>query len=81
MDFFSSTRKQRYNQFSEELRFASDFSDSFDFIGGLYYWYARYKLRQRTFFISEFLVGAPPGTVTDQVTALVHPHHATVRSP
>lgn len=50
IDFFSTIRDQDYEQFSQELRLTSDLSDDITLISGLYYWYARYELTQRTFF-------------------------------
>jgi iron complex outermembrane receptor protein len=44
------TRRQQWHwQTSHELRFASDFSDTIDFVAGLYYFKQKYTMEQDTF--------------------------------
>lgn len=47
-NFFHTQRVQDHYQFSHELRFASDFSDTFDLVTGLYYFEQEYELDQFT---------------------------------
>lgn len=55
---FIADRPQTYEQFSQELRFAGDLFDGFDYVAGLYYFQSDYELNQRT-----FVFGAPAGGI------------------
>lgn len=48
-DNFAGIRDQEHWQTTHELRFASDFSDSFDFVTGLYYFKQEYTMLQQSF--------------------------------
>ena len=58
-DFFSTVRKQNYNQVSQEIRLASSEFEWVQFVTGVYLWWARYSLDQSTSYIPSYLV---PGT-------------------
>jgi len=47
-DLYYVLRGQKYRQFSQELRAAGDFGDSFDYVVGVYYFKSRYELTQAT---------------------------------
>lgn len=67
LDFFSTIRPQQHEQWSQELRVTSQFSDRHNVVAGLYYIKHEYGLQQRTLFL-PLLLGAPPGTelISDQ---------------
>lgn len=48
-DNFAGIRDQEHYQTSHELRFASNFSDAFDFVGGFYYFKQEYTMLQQSF--------------------------------
>lgn len=47
-DIYYSGRKQKYRQFSQEIRGAGKISDALDYVIGGYYFRSRYSLDQRT---------------------------------
>ncbi|MDH3640751.1 MAG: TonB-dependent receptor [Gammaproteobacteria bacterium] len=47
-DFFAGERFQDHDQMSHELRFASNFSDQFDFVAGAYYFEQEYTMKQES---------------------------------
>jgi iron complex outermembrane recepter protein len=47
-DLYFTRRRQSYEQFSQELRLAGDFGDSFDYVVGGYYFRSKYMLLQHT---------------------------------
>lgn len=47
-NLFHTQRIQEHHQFSHELRFASEFSDRFDLVAGLYYFQQEYEMEQFT---------------------------------
>ncbi len=51
---YFSTRRQRYHQFSQELRASGNLFDGFDYVAGLYYFESRYRLRQDTDVFGSF---------------------------
>jgi iron complex outermembrane receptor protein len=55
---FIADRPQTYEQFSQELRFAGDLFDGFDYVAGLYYFESDYELDQNT-----TVFGAPAGGI------------------
>ena len=57
-DMFLVDRRQPHQQWSTELRFASDGFDRIDFIGGLFYFHQEYDLERRTGIGSDRL--SPP---------------------
>ena len=70
---FMTQREQWHHQTSHELRFASDFSDKVDVVGGFYYFDQKYTMNQGTFgwlFDPGFnnalfnALGIPTGTTT-----------------
>ena len=50
INFFDTLRIQRYEQFSQEIRFAGDVTDWMDIVLGAYYFDSQYTLRQTSFF-------------------------------
>ena len=63
-EFLYLTFDQDYEQTSHELYFNSTFSDTVEFVGGLYYWHAKYDQFVETFELWPLLgplVGFPPG--------------------
>lgn len=61
VDFFSTFRPQDYNQFSQELQLNTDFSERFNLLFGLYYFYGEYDLNQRTLSpLFNLGLGQPP---------------------
>jgi iron complex outermembrane receptor protein len=63
-DFFTLYFDQDYDQFSQEINFASTFSETFDFVAGVYYWQSEYSQQSETvgLIYNTFLLGKPPGT-------------------
>ncbi len=65
-DLFAGRRDQEHDQTSHELRFASTFSDRFDFVAGAYYFEQEFTMLQESFgilFAPNILLtqpGAPP---------------------
>ena len=59
-DLFWTNRPQTNEQFSQELRLESQWSDSFKSIFGLYLWEREYEINQQTYFTPLFF-GLPPG--------------------
>lgn len=55
---FIVDRPQTYDQFSQELRFAGDLFQGFDYVAGLYYFKSNYELDQST-----TVFGAPAGGI------------------
>jgi iron complex outermembrane receptor protein len=49
LPIFMTQREQWHKQASQELRFASSFSDKIDFVAGFYYFYQRYLMWQDTY--------------------------------
>ncbi|MFM6852798.1 MAG: TonB-dependent receptor [Sphingopyxis sp.] len=47
-DLYYTLRRQNYRQWSQELRFAGQFTDNFDYVVGGYYFNSRYNLNQHT---------------------------------
>ena len=47
-DLFAGQRIQEHEQMSHEIRFASDFSDTFDFVVGAYYFEQAYTMKQES---------------------------------
>ena len=69
-NFFSTVRSQTYDQASQEFRLASEQFGNFQFVAGLYFWWARYNLDQSTSYISSILVpGTPESTNLVQQTS------------
>ncbi|MCC7412483.1 MAG: TonB-dependent receptor [Gammaproteobacteria bacterium] len=59
---FNSRRVQAHEQFTEELRFTSQWSDRYDLVAGLYYYWADYSLDQTIDLLNDFIVcGSLPG--------------------
>jgi iron complex outermembrane receptor protein len=59
-DLFAGRRFQEHDQMSHELRFASSFSDTFDFVAGAYYFEQEYTMLQESFgilFAPNILLG------------------------
>ncbi len=48
-DLFAGRRIQDHYQMSHEVRFASDFSEKFDFVAGAYYFEQEYTMKQSSF--------------------------------
>jgi len=49
VDLFAGRRVQDHSQMSHEIRFASDFSEKFDFVAGAYYFEQEYAMKQTSF--------------------------------
>jgi outer membrane receptor protein involved in Fe transport len=47
-DLFAGRREQDHYQYSHELRFASSFSDTWDFVAGAYYFQQEYTMKQQS---------------------------------
>jgi iron complex outermembrane receptor protein len=65
-DFFTLNFDQDYDQFSQEINFASSFSDTFEFVAGVYYWQSEYSQQSETvgLLYNTFLLGKAPGTTS-----------------
>lgn len=50
LDLYHVNRRQNFRQFSQELRAAGKFSDSFDYVIGAYFYDSKYDLNQETIF-------------------------------
>lgn len=64
-DLFAGRRVQDHYQYSHELRFASSFSDKFDFVAGLYYFEQEYEMKQSSYgmlFAPNIVLNAPDPT-------------------
>ena len=63
-DFFTLNFDQDYDQFSQEINFASTFSETFDFVAGVYYWESEYSQQSETvgLIYNSFLLRKPAGT-------------------
>lgn len=64
-DLFAGRRIQEHYQFSHELRFASSFSDKFDFVAGVYYFEQEYEMKQSSWgmlFAPNIVLNAPDPT-------------------
>jgi iron complex outermembrane receptor protein len=73
LPIYMTRRQQQHWQTSHELRFASDFSETIDFVAGLYYFKQKYNMEQDTYgwlFDASFAnalrnaLGVPTGTTT-----------------
>lgn len=71
-DLFAGRRIQDHYQTSHEVRFASDFSEKFDFVAGAYYFEQEYTMKQESFgilFAPNIIFGPSPlPTFTSPVT-------------
>jgi iron complex outermembrane receptor protein len=71
-DLFAGRRIQDHYQTSHEVRFASDFSEKFDFVAGAYYFEQEYAMKQESFgilFAPNIIFGPSPlPTFTSPVT-------------
>ena len=67
-DLFAGSRIQDHYQFSHEIRFATDFSETFDFVAGLYYFEQEYEMKQTSWgmlFAPNIVLNAPdPSVIT-----------------
>jgi iron complex outermembrane receptor protein len=64
VDYFALDFDQDYDQFSQEFNFASTFSETIEFVAGVYYWESEYSQQSETVgdgFING-LIGFPVGT-------------------
>ncbi|MBT4162936.1 MAG: TonB-dependent receptor [Gammaproteobacteria bacterium] len=64
-DLFAGLRSQEHEQTSLELRFASEFSDTFDFVTGVYYFEQEYTMLQQSYgllFEPNVILTAPSAT-------------------
>jgi iron complex outermembrane receptor protein len=64
-DLFAGQRITDHDQMSHEVRFASDFSDKFDFVAGAYYFEQEYAMKQSSFgmlFAPNIVLNAPDPT-------------------
>jgi iron complex outermembrane receptor protein len=65
LPIYMTRRQQDHWQTSHELRFASDFSETVDFVVGLYYFKQKYYMEQDTYgWIFDPLFGDDPSTPT-----------------
>lgn len=59
---FNSRRVQNHHQFTQELRLTSQWSDRFELVAGLYYYWMRYNLDQTVDVMTDWIVcGSLPG--------------------
>lgn len=61
-DFLSFDYLNEWNQFSQELRVTSQFSESFEFVAGLFYWDVDYEQRWDVLHLFSILAPFPVGT-------------------
>ena len=59
-DLFYTNRPQTNEQFSQELRVESDWSERLKSVFGVFYWDRNYEINQQTYFTPLFF-GLPPG--------------------
>ncbi|ARN74401.1 TonB-dependent receptor [Oceanicoccus sagamiensis] len=63
-EFFTQKMSQNFDQISQELRLTSQFSETFEFVTGLYYFNTEYDVLRRTLHLNDFfaynLTGAVP---------------------
>lgn len=63
-EFFTQVMDQSFDQFSQELRITSQFSEDFEFVAGLYYISTDYSVLRRSLHLNDFfaynLSGAVP---------------------
>ena len=61
INFFDTLRVQEYKQVTQELRAAGNITERINFVAGIYYFWANYKLDQTTFFgpFLQFAAGLP----------------------
>ncbi|MGI9287359.1 MAG: TonB-dependent receptor, partial [Pseudomonadales bacterium] len=66
IDFIALTFDQDYEQTSQELNFTSTFSDTVEFVVGLYYWDSEYTQQSETlgFLFNTALQMRPPGATS-----------------
>ncbi len=55
IDYFSVLRDQTYDQFSEEVRLATEEWAGFQLVAGLYVWWAQFTLDQTSYFLTSRL--------------------------
>ncbi len=70
---FNPVRPQDYDQWSTELRLASNFDSALNFVGGLYYVESEYKITQSIYVFGSRDQGAPPspdGDAGQELTSL-----------
>ncbi|MCS6986494.1 MAG: TonB-dependent receptor [Sphingomonadaceae bacterium] len=62
INFFDTLRIQEYKQFTQELRFSGDATERINYVLGVFYFWANYKLDQTTFFgrLLQTLARLPP---------------------
>jgi iron complex outermembrane receptor protein len=71
--FITLNFDQDYDQTSQELQFTSTFSDTVEFVAGLYYWDSEYTQNSETHgLITSVIFGQPPGA-----TGLLMQHQET----
>ena len=64
-DLFAGRRTTDHHQMTHELRFASDFSDTFDFVSGIYYFEQEYAMKQSSYgmlFAPNIILNPPDPT-------------------
>jgi iron complex outermembrane recepter protein len=66
-NLYLTDRRQNFRQYSQEIRAAGKFTDSFDYVVGAYYYDGRYTLIQDTLFFGGPL---PTQTVSGKATSL-----------
>jgi iron complex outermembrane recepter protein len=67
-DLFAGQRIQEHDQMSHEIRFASNFSDRFDFVAGAYYFEQEYTMKQESWgllFAPNIVLGPTLGFAGD----------------
>jgi iron complex outermembrane receptor protein len=67
-DLFAGERIQEHDQMSHEVRFASNFSDTFDFVVGAYYFEQEYTMKQESWgllFAPNIVLGPALGFAGD----------------
>ncbi|WP_417318907.1 TonB-dependent receptor [Emcibacter sp.] len=59
---FNSRRQQEHDQFTQEVRLTSNWSDTYEFVAGLYYFWSDYSLHQEIDLFTDWITcGSLPG--------------------
>jgi iron complex outermembrane recepter protein len=66
---FHPVRELSGKQFSQELRFDSDFNGMFNIVAGVYYFRSSYRLERQDVFLLGGSTGPSPGTLVDTFSA------------
>ena len=75
LPIFMTQREQWHNQTSHELRFASSFSDTIDFVAGFYFFHQKYRMWQDTYgwLFDPGFAGALGSAIVGRLTGAPNP--------